>query len=60
MELTRTSMSIGFRVPLSRTFELRGDWFINRYEGPALPSTALFAGFDRREQIWVLGYELTF
>jgi hypothetical protein len=54
MSVTRTSVAVGFKVPLSRSMELRGDWFINRYTWAEMPS------FDRREQIWVLGYELTF
>jgi len=54
MSITRTSLAIGFKVPLSRNFELRGDWFINKYTWAEMPA------FDRREQIWVMGYELTF
>jgi len=54
MTITRTSMAVGFKVPMGRALELRGDWIINKYTWAEMPA------FDRREQIWVLGYELSF
>jgi hypothetical protein len=54
LNITRTSYAFGFRCPLSPTFEIHGDWFYNQYTWSDVP------GFDRREQIWRLTYEVSF
>ncbi len=54
LNITRTSYAFGFRCPLSPTFDIHGDWFYNQYTWSDVP------GFDRREQIWRLTYDVSF
>ncbi len=54
LDFTRTSWAFGFKCNLSRTFELHGDWFINKYTWSDVP------GYDRREQIWRLSTDVSF
>jgi hypothetical protein len=54
LNITRTSYAFGVRCPISPTFEIHGDWFYNQYTWSDVP------GFDRREQIWRLTYEVSF
>jgi hypothetical protein len=54
LNLKRTSWAFGVKCPISPTFELHGDVFLNQYTWSDVPS------FDRREQIWRLTYEVSF
>jgi hypothetical protein len=54
LDISRASWAFGFKCPLSSTFEIHGDWFINEYIWADQPD------FDRREQIWRLTYEVSF
>jgi len=54
LNITRTSYAFGFKCPLSPTFDIHGDWFYNQYTWSDVP------GFDRREQIWRLTYDVSF
>jgi hypothetical protein len=54
LDVTRTSWAFGVKCPLSSTFEIHGDLFLNQYTWTDEP------GFDRREQIWRLTDEVSF
>ncbi len=54
LDIVRTSWAIGVKCPISKTFEIHGDMFINQYTWSDQP------GYDRREYIWRTTYELTF
>ncbi len=54
LNITRTSYAFGARCPIGTTFEIHADWFYNQYTWSDVP------GFDRREQIWRLTYEVSF
>ena len=54
LNITLTSLAFGFKCPLSPTFDIHGDWFYNQYTWNDVP------GFDRREQIWRLTYDVSF
>ncbi len=54
LDFTKTSWAFGFKCPVSRTFEIHGDCFINTYSWSNVPS------FDRREQIWKVTCETSF
>ncbi len=54
LDVTRTSWAFGVKCPLSSTFEIHGDLFLNQYTWTEQP------GFDRREQIWRLTDEVSF
>lgn len=54
LDITRTSWSFGFKLPLSQSANLHGDWFYHQYTWASEP------GFDRREEIWRATYELSF
>ena len=54
LDITRTSWAFGARLPLSSTFDIHGDCFINQYTWTDVPA------FDRREQIWRITYEVSF
>ncbi len=54
LDINRTSWAIGVKCPISKTFDIHGDVFINKYTWGDVPS------FDRREYIWRMMYDLTF
>jgi len=54
LNITLASFAFGFKCPLSPTFDIHGDWFYNQYTWNDVP------GFDRREQIWRLTYDVSF
>jgi hypothetical protein len=54
LDITRTSWALGVKCPVSKTFEIHGDVFINQYTWSDQPN------FNRREYIWRMMYELTF
>jgi hypothetical protein len=54
LNTTRTSLAFGFTFPVSKTIQLRGDWFINHYTWADVPT------YDRRDQIWRFTYEASF
>jgi hypothetical protein len=54
LDITRTSWAIGIKCPISKTFDIHGDVFINKYTWSDVPS------FDRREYIYRMTYDLTF
>ena len=54
LNITRTSWAIGVKCPISKTFDIHGDMFINQYTWSDVPS------FDRREYIYRMTYDLTF
>jgi hypothetical protein len=54
LNIDRTTFSLGFKLPMSKTFRIYGDWLTRKYVWKDQ------SGFDRREQIWKLTHELTF
>jgi hypothetical protein len=54
LNIDRTTMAFGFKLPLTSTFRIYGDWLSRKYVWKDQN------GFDRREQIWKLTHELTF
>ncbi len=54
LNITRTSWAVGFKLPISKTFEVHGDWFMNLYQWADIP------GYDRTDEIWRLTYEVSF
>jgi hypothetical protein len=54
INLKRTSWAAGFKLPLSKTFEIHGDWFWNDYQWSDVP------GYDRKDENWRLTYEVSF
>ncbi len=54
LDITRTSWAFGIKCPVSKTFDIHGDVFINKYTWSDQPN------FDRREYIYRMTYDLTF
>lgn len=54
LDIDRTVMVFGARYPVTKTFQIYGDWMMRKDAGKNDPS------FDRHEQIWKLTHELTF
>lgn len=57
----RTTWAFGVKLPLSKTFDVHADWFIDEQKWNDYQTYFPGAGeFDQRTQIWRLTYEVSF